>query len=225
MTQQNAPARRIRAVVFDLDGLMFNTEDVFNASGRELLGRRGIEFTHDIRVQMMGRRAEESFRILREMTGLPESIEELRAESEQIFLGLLAKQLAPMPGLFDVLDHIEENSLPKGVATSSGRSYLEDILGRFELLPRFHSTLAAEDVTQGKPHPEIYLKSAERIGVHPTEMLVFEDSEAGTRAAVAAGAVAVSVPHDHSREHDFTGAAFIANGLNDPRIHNLIAGR
>ncbi len=224
MTQSKISPRDICAVVFDLDGLMFNTEDVFNATGQELLGRRGLEFTHEIRVQMMGRRANESFAILREMTGLPESADDLLAESQQIFEGLLSQHLAPMPGLFDLLNHIEHHALPKGVATSSGRAYLENILGRFDLLSRFPMTLAAEDVSQGKPHPEIYLKAAERIGVSPMQMLVFEDSEAGTQAAVAANAPVISIPHEHSRQHDFRGAAFIATGLNDPRIREWISG-
>jgi beta-phosphoglucomutase-like phosphatase (HAD superfamily) len=85
-------------------------------------------------------------------------------------------------------------------------------------------TLTAEDVTQGKPHPEIYLTAASRIGVKPGEMLVLEDSEMGTRSAAAAGAVAVSVPHEHSRNHNFSSAYLIAEGLHDPRILRLIAG-
>lgn len=213
----------VRAVAFDLDGLMFNTEDVFNAAGCELLQRRGLEFTHEIRVQMMGRRAEESFQKLVEMTGLTESIPELMAESQEIFERLLAKHLAPMPGLFEILDHIEAAGLPKGVATSSGRSYLERILGKFALLDRFATTLSAEDVARGKPHPEIYLKAAQRLGVPPEEMLVLEDSEAGTRAAAAANSVVVSIPHEHSRQHDFAGALHIADALDDPRVLSLIA--
>eukprot|EP00913_Durusdinium_trenchii_P023340 g21918.t1 len=208
----------IKAVVFDLDGLMFNTEDVFNASGRELLKRRGHVMTPEILSQMMGRRAEEAFAILIEMLNLTETIPELLAESQKIFDSLLESALAPMPGLFHLLDHIENARLPKAVATSSGRTYLEGILSRFELLERFPLTLTAEDVTKGKPHPEIYLSAANRLGVEPPEMLVLEDSEAGTRAAAAAGAVAISVPHEHSRAHDFTVAHYVAETGKSMRI-------
>lgn len=213
---------RLAAVVFDLDGLMFNTEEVFEQSGRELLRRRGLDLTREIHVQMMGRRAKESFTALVELTGLTESIEELIAESEAIFRDLLDDTLAPMPGLFVLLDRIERNRLPKGVATSSSRPYLEDILGRFDLLGRFDMLLTAEDVEHGKPHPEIYLTAAERLHVTPESMLVLEDSETGTRAAVAANAFAVSVPHRHSAAHDFAGAAYIAEGLDDPHLLRLI---
>ena len=127
-----------------------------------------------------------------------------------------------MPGLFELLTHIEERGLPKGVATSSRRPYIESLLVHFKLMDRFHVTLTAEDVTRGKPHPEIYLTAASRIGVAPAEMLVLEDSEMGTRSAAAAGAVAVSVPHEHSRSQDFSAAYDIATGLHDPKILRLL---
>ncbi len=214
----------IEAVVFDLDGLMFNTEDVFNLSGRELLRRRGREMTPELLSRMMGRRAHEAFTILVEMHGLTETIDALLTESREIFVDLLPAHLAPMPGLFELLESIETCGLPKGVATSSSRSYLEDILGRFDLLKRFDATLTAEDVVQGKPHPEIYLKAAQVLEVIPAAMLVLEDSEAGTQAAAAAGAVAIGVPNIHSRAHDFSPAHYVADGLNDPYVLELVSG-
>lgn len=212
----------IRAVVFDLDGLMFNTEDVFFLAGTELLRRRGFEMTRELMTAMLGRRPQEGFRILIDRLALKETIDDLIGESTGIFYGLLDRHLAPMPGLHGFVDLVESLGLPKGVATSSRRAYLEDLLGRFDLRSRFPLTLTAEDVTNGKPDPEIYLLAAERLGVAPHEMLVLEDSEAGTRAGVAAGAVVVSIPHSHTAHHAFDGAAFIANGLHDERIAAML---
>jgi HAD superfamily hydrolase (TIGR01509 family) len=214
----------IKAVVFDFDGLMFNTEEIFNLSGKELLRRRGKEMTPAILSMMMGRRSDEAFPLMIKALGLTEEPAVLRAEERAIFHELLWKHVAPMPGLFDLLAHIESRGLPKGVATSSRRPYIESLLGHFQLMDRFNVTLTAEDVTQGKPHPEIYLTAAARIGVSPAEMLVLEDSEMGTRSAAAAGAVAVSVPHEHSRQHDFSTAYLVAEGLHDPRILRLVTG-
>ena len=89
---------------------------------------------------------------------------------------------------------------------------------------RFAFVLTSADVTHGKPHPEIYQTAAQRLAVDPGAMLVLEDSQAGCKAAVAAGAVAVAVPGGHSRRHDFTGAVFVAETLADPRIEALLAG-
>ena len=212
----------IRAVCFDLDGLMFNTEHVFYASAEVLLGRRGVPMTRAAMNAMLGRRPLESFRNLVDLLQLNEEPAELLAESREIFYGLLDTRLETMPGLFELLDHIEAKGLPKGVATSSPRDYLEHMLGRFDLQPRFPVTLTAEDVTHGKPHPEIYLTAAQRLGVEPAEMLVLEDSHAGTKAGVAAGAYVVSIPHDHTAEHDFSGTRHLATSLIDPVILKLL---
>jgi HAD superfamily hydrolase (TIGR01509 family) len=171
---------------------------------------------------MMGRRAEEAFPMMIAALGLTESAQELRDEEREIFFNLLWTHVAPMPGLLELLAHIEALGLPKAVATSSRRLYIEQILHRFELAGRFALTLTAEDVARGKPHPEIYLAAAARIGVAPGEMLVLEDSEMGTRAAAAAGALAVAVPHEHSRHHDFGLAHLVAESLADPKIRRLL---
>ena len=212
----------IKAVVFDLDGLMFNTEDVFDLAGNELLKRRGLRMTDEIRDGMLGRRPPEAFAHLVRVTGLKESIESLRAESKEIFTRFLEVHLQPMPSLFDLLGRLERRGVPKAVATSSPRAYMENILSRYDLLPRFAATLTAEDVERGKPAPDIYLKAAELLGVRTCEMLVLEDSEAGTRAAAAAGAMIVSVPHRHTARHDFSTASHVASSLGDPLIHRLL---
>ncbi|MCA9017822.1 MAG: HAD family phosphatase, partial [Planctomycetaceae bacterium] len=175
----------IRAVCFDLDGLMFNTEVIFNEVGHELLRRRDRVMTHDLITAMMGRRAIEAVQVMIDWHELSDTAENLIDESQVLFFELAKDRLEAMPGLFELLEAIESRNLPKGVATSSTRSYLEKILGKFRLIERFHSILTAEDVQIGKPNPEIYLKAAARLGVAPEEMLVLEDSQAGTNAASA----------------------------------------
>jgi HAD superfamily hydrolase (TIGR01509 family) len=218
------PLPAIKAVVFDFDGLMFNTEEIFNRSGQELLRRRGLEMTPNLLALMMGRRADEAFPLMIAALGLTETPAELRAEERVIFQDLLWTHVAPMPGLFELLTHLEQRAIPKGVATSSRRPYIESVLQKFELVERFDLLLTSEDVVEGKPHPEIYLTAASRLGVRPAEMLVLEDSENGTRSAAAAGAVAVSIPHEHSRHHDFSSATFVAERLDDPKILRLLPG-
>jgi len=213
---------RIEAVAFDCDGLMFNTEDAFNIAGREMLRRRGHDLTPAILQLMMGRRAAEAFDVLIDHLRLTDTPAMLRNEYQQLFLAALEGRLAAMPGLFDLLALIEARNLPKAVCTSSERDYLDRMLGRFDLTSRFVTTLTADDVSHGKPHPEIYLAAAERLGVRPQNLLVLEDSENGTKAAAAAGAIAVSVPHEHSRSQDFSAAFLIADGLGDPRIAALV---
>ncbi len=213
----------IKAVVFDLDGLMLNTEDVFELAGQELLARRGKQMTDLIRRRMIGRRPLEAFKALTELTGITEPVSDLIDETREIFSGFAEQHLDCMPGLFDLLDLIEAHQLPRAVATSSPRQYMETLLSRFDLLKRFQVTLTAEDVTHGKPHPEIYLTAAERLNIASSSILVLEDSEAGTRAAAAAGAFVVAVPNRHTALGDFSMASMQLDSLGHPELHATIA--
>ena len=214
----------IRAVVFDLDGLMLNTEDIFELAGQQLMQRRGREMTDECRYAMLGLRPEEAFAELQRITGIEEPIEQLMRETREIFESLIDDHLAPMPGLFELLDDIDGRGLPRGVATSSPRDYLAHMLGRYQLLEGFPVRLAAEDVQRGKPHPEIYLRAASELGIAPQEMLVLEDSETGTRAGADAGAVVISVPNRHTRRQDFSRATHVVGSLDVPVIRSVLDG-
>ena len=213
----------IRGVAFDLDGLLVNTEELYQHVGAELLARRGRTFEPDLLDRMMGRPQQVSLQIMIDWHGLTDTIETLAGETREIFVDLLDTRLAPMPGAALLLEQMVQRGLPRGVATSSGPDFAHDVLSRVGLRDRFGFVLTSADVTHGKPHPEIYERAAERLGVAPAEMLVLEDSENGCRAAVASGAVVVAVPGGHSRRHDFTGARFVADSLADPRIARLFA--
>jgi HAD superfamily hydrolase (TIGR01509 family) len=214
--------RRPRAVVFDLDGLMFNTEELYQEVGAELLRRRGYEFTQELLDLMMGRPSHIALQIMIDTHTLKATVEELLAETDEIFPEILHTRLAPMPGLVELLGALEKQNIPKAIATSSRRSFVERVLNSFNYQPRFSPILTSEDITHGKPHPEIYLKAAEHLNVPPSELLVLEDSQNGCRAAVAAGAITVAVPGAHSRQHSFTGATLLADTLRDPAIYRLL---
>jgi HAD superfamily hydrolase (TIGR01509 family) len=209
----------IKAVVFDLDGLMFNTEALYHQVGGELLRRRGKAFGPDLLDQIMGRRTTVALQMMIDWHELPDSVEALVAESTEIFSVILDTELAQMPGLSDLLEALEVAKIPKAVATSSSRTFTLRVLGKFDLARRFRFLLTAEDVTEGKPDPEIYRTAAARLGVEPQEMMVLEDSYNGCQAAIAAGAYAVAVPGGHSLSQDFSGANLIADSLADPRIY------
>ena len=212
----------MRAVVFDMDGLMLNTEDVYSAAGTELLRRRGHAFTAELKDAMMGQRPQPAFELMIRYCHLAETWQQLAAESDQLFLGLLHDYLAPMPGLRELLAALERAGIPKAIATSSPRRLVDACLQPFHLQPRFVFILTAEDIVHGKPNPEIYLTAARRFGVSPAEMMVLEDSQNGCIAAAAAGAFAVAVPADHSRGHDFSGASLVVDSLADPRVYEAL---
>jgi len=213
------PKSPLRALVFDLDGLMFNTEDLYQQVGREVLARRGKQATGELLDQMMGRKADVALRIMIDWYQLDDTVEELTAESVALMSVLLPRRLKPMPGLLALLDALAAADFPLAIATSSGRAYLEQVLEQFQLAPRFSFLLTAESVQRGKPAPDIYLLAAEKHGLEPSAMMVLEDSQIGCQAAAAAGAYVVAVPAGRSKGHHFQGARWIAHSLGDARIY------
>jgi HAD superfamily hydrolase (TIGR01509 family) len=211
-----------RAVVFDMDGLMFNTEEIYFQVGSALLRRRGFEYTTELADAMMGRPPQDAFETMIRWHRLGDRWEAMSAESEEIFIRLLGDDLAPMPGLLELLDTLEAAGLPKAICTSSSRRLAEAVLGQFQMQPRFQFTLTAEDITHGKPDPEVYLLAAQRLGLEPREMLVLEDSQTGCRAACRAGAFVVAVPGPHSCSHDFSETSMRIESLADPRLYDAL---
>jgi HAD superfamily hydrolase (TIGR01509 family) len=211
-----------RAVVFDMDGLMFNTEDVYWHVGSEVLRRRGYQYTPELCHAMMGCTPRSAFQTMIEWHALGDSWEQLASESEEVFVQLLDDYLAPMPGLLDLLAALEAAGIAKAIATSSQPRLVDAVLSRFGMQPRFQFILTSEDVVQGKPDPEIYLKAARRFGLSPPEIVVLEDSQNGCRAAAAAGAFTVAVPGEHSRAQDFSVAKMVIDSLEDLRLYELL---
>jgi HAD superfamily hydrolase (TIGR01509 family) len=214
----------IRAVVFDLDGLMFDTEALFHRVAAEMLAERGKVLTPEIMRAMIGRRAVEAGLAFKTLAGLEEPVEALMAEARARFLAEMDAAVHPTPGLFGLLAHVEGRGLPKAVATSSRRSYAERLLQGHGLLDRFAFLLTSEDVERGKPDPEIYRKAVERLEVAASSVLVLEDSAAGLEAAKGAGAVAVGVPHEHSPAENLHAADLIVPRLDDPAVLALLEG-
>jgi HAD superfamily hydrolase (TIGR01509 family) len=212
----------LRAVTFDLDGLMFNTEELYQEVGGLVLQRRGKQISGELLDQMMGRKSPVALQVMIDWHGLDDTPDQLAVECAEIFADLLPARLAPMPGLVELLAALEAADLPKGIATSSGREFVRRVLELFQLQERFQFVLTGEDIEHGKPAPDVYLLAAERHRVAPGAMMVLEDSQIGCQAAVAAGTYAVAVPHGRSASHNFPGVAFEAATLADRRIYEAL---
>lgn len=212
------PPPRFRAVAFDLDGLMFDTEALFARVIDAMLAARGKAPMPEIIRAMIGRRSVEAAEAFRRISGIDEPTEALMAEARERFDSLMDTAVHPTAGLFALLDHLNKAGLPRAVATSSLRAYAERILNRHGVLDRFAFVITSEDVRRGKPDPEIYQTAAGRFGVAPAELLVLEDSAAGISAAKGAGAFAVAVPHDHSPAEGLGHADLIVPRLDDPAL-------
>jgi HAD superfamily hydrolase (TIGR01509 family) len=197
---------------------MFNTEELYEEVGTQILRRHGHEFTKPLLDAMMGRPTPVALQIMIDWHQLDATIPQLEAETDAIFPSVLDARLAPMPGLLELLAALERAQIPRAVATSSRRVFVDDVLSRFDLQARFAFQLTAEDVVCGKPDPEIYQLACDRLGLASHQVMVLEDSENGCRSAVAAKTFAVAVPGIHSHGHRFDGVKFVAESLADARI-------
>jgi HAD superfamily hydrolase (TIGR01509 family) len=220
-----SPDLPIVAVAFDLDGLMFNTEDLYEHVGTEVLRRRGKEFTAELMHQMIGRPSPIAIQLMIDFHQLEDTIEQIADESAEVFHGLLEEHLQPMPGLLALLDGLDAAEMPRGIVTSSGRRFAERVLDIADLSERFDFVITAEDIVRGKPDPEPYLLAAERFGIAAERMLVLEDSANGALSGVASGAYTVAVPSGHTSGHVFPGVKFVANSLSDRRIRSILSMR
>ena len=217
--------RKIEAVAFDMDGLMLNTEDLYEQVGHILMQRRGKLYREVVRSQMIGLPAPQAFGVLIREENMAESWQELQKETDGIFEDMLPTQLAAMQGLSELMDYLDEIQLPRCVATSSTQSFAKKALTIVGMLDRVDFVITAQDVPQGKPHPDIYLAAARRMAVEVERMLVLEDSPTGTKAGVSAGAYVVSVPNEHTKNGRFEGCRWIADTLHDKRIYEALGQR
>jgi len=222
MQPESPPESPLRAVIFDLDGLMFNTEELYQEVGRQSLARRGKQLTQDLLDQMMGRKSDIALQIMIDWHELDLTIEKLAAEQAEIMFALLPDRLQPLPGLLSLLDALEAGGIPKAIATSSGRKFVTQVLGQFQLEPRFSYVFTSEDITHGKPAPDVYLLAAQTLGFQPQQTMVLEDTQIGCQAATAAQAYTVAVPGEHSQNHNFADVKFVADTLKDCRIYEAL---
>jgi pseudouridine 5'-phosphatase len=213
----------LRAVVFDLDGTIVNSEDVYELVDVEVLRRRGQEFAPALRERMIGRPAADSVQIMIEHHGLAETVHELDAERTVLFDEMIIESVATMPGFLELLETLRERHIPTAIATSGTRDYATKVLGSLGIAHCFRFVLTAEDITNGKPAPDIYRRAAKKLGMQPQQTMVLEDSGNGCRAGVAAKAFTVAVPNRHTSNHDFSGVRFIAETLADRRIYQALA--
>jgi HAD superfamily hydrolase (TIGR01509 family) len=212
----------IRGVALDMDGLLFDTEGLYWEVGDTVLQRRGYRFSKELQQRMMGRIGVAAMQQMVDFHDLADAPEQLLEESNALFDQIIAKGAPPMPGLDPWIELLQELRLPFGLATSSQRRFV-DVL--FESIPWRDSLefiLTGDDVTRGKPDPQMYLLAAEAMSIDPRQMMVLEDSGNGCAAAVAAGAVTVAVPSEHTRQQPFDGAALIAESLTDTRLWELV---
>jgi HAD superfamily hydrolase (TIGR01509 family) len=210
--------RPIRAVVFDMDGLLVDTEVLIRDVTTELAEARGATFPRDVFIRMVGLPNDASDAIARAHFGPDFPLDELWDDVRVQVHAACEAGVALKAGVIELLDHLDAAGIPRAIATSSSHPSVQRTLGPSGILPRFDAIVASGDYPRGKPNPDPFLTAAARLSTPPEDCLALEDSHNGVRAAHAAGMMTVMVPDlleptDEMREK----ALLIADSLHHVR--------
>jgi pseudouridine-5'-monophosphatase len=186
---------KIQAVIYDMDGLLLDTEIFYTEVTQLITGRFDKIFDWSIKSQMIGLPAIESARYLVQTLALPITAEQYLEEREQLLIERFPNAQVK-PGAYELVTHLHRHGIPQAVATSSTRSLFELKTRQHDWFELFDMIVTGDDpqIKRGKPAPDIFLTAAQRLGVAPANCLVFEDAPSGMRAALAAGMSVVTVP-------------------------------
>ena len=195
----------IKAVLWDNDGVLVDTEPLYYEANRQVFEELGHELTVPAYRHQSLKLGKSVFALLDEVLD-PQAEQPLRKKRNQIYSKLLETRLRVFPGAAETLEQLAGRKWPMAVVTSSLRDHFETIHRQTGLLRHFSFVLAGEDCPQHKPHPAPYLTAAERLGVDPRECLVVEDTERGLQAALAAEMRCVVIPHSLTQADTFEGA-------------------
>ncbi|NET52765.1 MAG: HAD-IA family hydrolase, partial [Merismopedia sp. SIO2A8] len=202
---------------YDCDGLLLNTEHLHNQVNSAIASRYGKTFTADIHHDMIGRPAHQSMKTLIDRFDLPLTVEDYLAERDRIITPLYPSS-SPLPGAKELTQHFYQQGVKQAIATSSStHRFHQKMTNHHEWLELFECVVTGDDpaIKNGKPAPDIFLITAERLGVAPQECLIFEDSPAGVKAGKQAGMAVVAIPEPTMGREPFHGADQILESLLD----------
>lgn len=189
-----ALSRKTQAVVFDMDGLIFDTEPLYRDAIISAACDGGHEMTLEFYHTTIGLSAEAFRALVSDRFGRGFDFDGFWATASRRFYKMAASQLRLKAGVIELLDTLDAVRLPRAIATSSSHEEVQHHLGAYGLLDRFDAIVAKGDYARGKPNPDPFLKAAERLGAEPTRCLALEDSYNGVRAATNAGMMTIMVP-------------------------------
>lgn len=191
----SAPHRRPAAVIFDMDGLLLDTETLAALAWGDAAALHGLPFDMAVTPHMVGRTFTDCRAIIADHHGADYPVDRLMSGWHAAYERRVEREgLTVKPGVVELLAWLEAEGVPRAVATSTRRAGATHKLGQVALLPRFMALVGGDEIAHGKPAPDIFLEAAARIGCVPAECLVLEDSIAGYLAACAAGMAAIVVP-------------------------------
>jgi HAD superfamily hydrolase (TIGR01509 family) len=198
-----------------MDGVLTDSEPLYHEALNVILASQGHQLSEEDNRQILGTTVEHTWSWVMGRFRLTGTLEDWKGRYSAVVRRLLEEKVTPAPGVYRLMDEVERRGLKRAVASSSERVWVETVLNKLGLLQRFQVTIAGEDVTRGKPDPQMYLMAARALGVSPQQCLVIEDSPVGLKAAKAAGMMAVAVLTPSTRHLDLSHADVVIGSLEE----------
>jgi HAD superfamily hydrolase (TIGR01509 family) len=183
-----------QAVIFDMDGLLVDSEPVWAVAEGAMMAARGKQSDPEIQKSLVGLRMNDFLSSMCRAYGMSDSVETLRGEIVGRMVNLIPVEVKPRPGAPELLEWLYARGIPCAIASSSPMPIIDATVTAQGWDRYFRTHVSGDDVVHGKPAPDIYLEAARRLGADPVVCLTLEDSPTGARAAVAAGMICYAVP-------------------------------
>jgi|Napbiome12C3dose_1001474.scaffolds.fasta_scaffold00001_41 HAD superfamily hydrolase (TIGR01509 family) len=214
----------IKAVIFDMDGLMVNSEPIQSKAFEFVIRQYGKIpiFNANGMIQTVGITAKDSWVRLKKALGIEADLDTLVREKEEAYQKLIKTDLQPQEGLIPLVELLKEKGLKRAIASNAPLNTIILVLESLKLSQDFGVIVSGTTVPKGKPHPDIFLQAAKQLEVRPEDCLVLEDAESGVEAGKRAGMKVIAVPNQYTRSHDFSKADLIANSLADIKWSTIL---
>jgi beta-phosphoglucomutase family hydrolase len=212
-----------KAVIFDMDGVIAETEHAHIVAEKQTMLKYGIKISEDELHEYTGTTAKVMFTSLIKKHRLDTTFDRIFKEKEEILFKLLEEDVQPTKGVIDLLRKLRKMKVKLAVASSSHKRMIEYVLKKLEIIDFFDSIVGAEDIDRSKPDPEIFLISAKRLNVKPEECIVVEDSKLGVEAAKKAGMKCLGYVNPSSGKQDLSKADFVAGDFCKLDIQKLLS--
>jgi len=203
----------IRALIFDMDGLMIDSERLYFQAEREIAAHYRRSLKEEVLWKMMGRNPREGIGIFVRELEIPAPVDDVLKMRTDRMRELLGTDLVPMPGLEAIIAAFR-GRLHLAIATGAQQEFLDIVVDALNIREDFSLLQASDEIREGKPNPEIYLTACSKLGLNPEEGVVLEDSGNGVLAGHRAGCHVIAVPNQYTKTHDFSPADFTASDLN-----------
>lgn len=201
-----------QAILFDMDGVIINSEPLHVAAFQAVLGQYGLALSEDdYKHYFAGKTDESGFRDYLDFINLTVDLQVIMQEKAEEYVRLAVKKLAGYPGVADLIQQLSQKT-QLALVTGSSKVEADTALAALDITDCFAVIVSADDVVNGKPEPEGYLQAVARLGVDPSQCVIIEDSPSGIRAAKAAGIQSIGVTNTHSAE-ELRGADVVVRSL------------